>query len=56
MMHDNLMGKYEMVKNQAKADLGEKQAQRFTTTLEDTQPRISRGDETYPEDSSLTAA
>ena len=46
--------RYNIIKAQAKADLGEKQSQSFTTTLDDSVPRIT-GDNTYPEDSSLTA-
>ena len=47
--------KYEIRKAQALRDLGEKQVQKFTTTLEDTvsSPRWGR-DETYPENGSLT--
>lgn len=52
---DRLLRQYEEVKRQAKADLGEKNAERFTTVLEDTVPRYYR-DEFYPDDGSLTAA
>ena len=49
-------GRYNFIKQQAKADLGEKQSQRFTTTLDDSSPRVSWKDNTYPENGSLTAA
>lgn len=54
---DRLMVEYRDIKNQAKADLGEKMSQRFSTTLEDTVARGGGlGDEFTPGDSSLTAA
>ncbi len=53
-MHDSLMGKYELVKLQAKGDLGEKQAQFFTTTLDDTISKFEGRDNTCPPDSSLS--
>ena len=46
--------RYNIIKAQAKNDLGAKQEQSFTTTLDDSTPRITRSNE-YPEDSSLTA-
>lgn len=50
---NGLLAKYNIIKNQAKSDLGEKQSQAFTTTLDDSTPRITR-DNTYPEPGSLT--
>ena len=47
--------KYLVVRNQALRDLGEKQSQRFTTTLDDTEPMGIFRDNTYPERSSLSA-
>lgn len=52
---DRLILQYRDIKEQAKADLGEKNAERFTTTLEDTDPRYYK-DEFSPDDGSLTAA
>ena len=47
--------KYSIIKQKAKADLGEKVAQSFTSTLDDDVSSTSfRGNE-YPEDGSLTA-
>jgi hypothetical protein len=45
---------YMEIKEQAKKDLGEKQDERFSTTLDDTVGQINFRDNTYPEDSSLT--
>lgn len=53
---DRLMIQYEDIKKQAMADLGEKIAERFSTTLEDTLPRWGYGkDEFWPDNSSLTS-
>ena len=50
-----LLQKYSLIKEQAKKDLGEKQAQSFSTTLDDDTGSSGFRDETYPQDSSLTA-
>jgi hypothetical protein len=52
---NGLLAKYTVIKNQAKSDLGEKQSQTFTTTLEDDVGSGQFRDETYPQNSSLTA-
>lgn len=51
---NGLLSKYTLLKVQAQKDLGEKQAQTFTTTLEDDIDRNQFGDNTYPQNSSLT--
>ena len=51
---DSLLQKYLLIRNQARADLGEKQSQRFSTTLEDSQLRGLYRDETYPNRGSLS--
>ncbi len=47
--------KYLIVRNQALKDLGEKQSQRFTSTLDDTEPVGVFRDNTFPDRSSLSA-
>lgn len=50
------MKEYEKIKFQAKEDLGEKSAQKFSTTLDDTNPTLTpkEMDETIPDRSSIS--
>ena len=51
---NNLYQRYLIIKEMAKKDLGEKQSQEFSTTLDDSEGNIPLRDNTYPPDSSLT--
>ena len=52
---DTYMEDYEKIKFQAKSDLGEKQAQRFSSSLDDEQVRFpTELDETFPDRNSLS--
>ena len=52
---NGLLTKYNLIKAQAQKDLGEKQSQEFTSTLDDDTGSGGFRDETYPNNSSLTA-
>lgn len=52
-MSEQMFNKYLIIKNQAKADLGMKQEQRFTTTLDDAEIGLY-GDNTSPERGALS--
>ena len=51
---DGLLQKYLLIRQQARADLGEKHSQRWSTTLEDSAARVETGDGTYPNRGSLS--
>ncbi len=52
---DNFMSQYMVIREQAKKDLSEKQAQKWSSALDDTEnDSINNLDNTYPQDSSLS--